>query len=204
MNHQQYEEWLFVYYDELAAEQLSTEQRAVAQLGEGEVEERLTSQQRADLQAHLKECADCRMLAEAWQAVDTHLRDAPTLEPQTGFTARWETRLQAERQQVQRRQTFAVLGFSAVGVALLLGSLVLLILPLIQSPKALVWAGVYRLITLLSYLQLAQDVILPFFQVAADAVPLFGWLLVAGVLTQLGVLWVVSYRVLTNPWRITR
>ena len=194
MNHQQYEEWLFVNYEELAATQRG---------GEGP-EERLTPQQQTDLQAHLIECADCSLLAEAWQAVDTHLRDAPTLEPQPGFTSRWEARLQVERQQVQRRQTLAVLGFSAFGVILLLGSLALLILPVIQTPKALVWAGVYRLITLLSYLQLAQDVFLPFFQAAAGAVPLFGWLIVVGVLTQLGVLWVVSYRVLTNPWRITR
>ncbi len=79
----------------------------------------------------------------------------------------------------------------------------MLLLPWIQSPKALVWAGVYRLITLFSYVQLAQDVVLPFFQAATGAVPLFWWIIIAGVLTQLGVLWVVSYRILTNPWRIS-
>jgi hypothetical protein len=189
MNHQQYEEWLFVYYDDAAMQR---------------PDERLTPEQGAELGAHLKECADCRQLAQAWQAVDAHLRQAPSLEPAPGFTQRWQARLQADRQQVLRRQTAVVLGFSAAGAALLLASLALLLFPIIQTPKALVWAGVYRLITLFSYLQLAQDVVLPFFQAAAGAVPLTWWIIIAGVLTQLGVLWFVSYRVLTNPWRITR
>jgi anti-sigma factor RsiW len=189
MTHEQYEEWLFAYYDERAI-QLS--------------EERLTAGQEAELHAHLKTCEDCRMLAAAWQAVDTQLREAPLSAPQPGFAQRWEARLQDDRQQVQRRQTVAVLGFSAFGVVALLVALIMLTIPLIQTPKALVWAGVYRLITLISYLQLAQDTILPFVQAATGAVPAFWWLLIAGLLTQLGVLWVVSYRVLMNPWRITQ
>ena len=155
MSHQQYEQWLFAYYDDAAL--LSPD-------------ERLTSQQEADLQAHLKGCADCRQLAQAWQSVGERLRQAPPLEPSPGFVQRWERRLQADREQVLRRQTAVVLGFSAAGAALLLASLALLLLPWIQSPKALVWAGVYRLITVLSYLQLAQDVVLPFFQAASSTI----------------------------------
>ena len=189
MTHQHYEEWLFAYYDERAM-QLP--------------EERLTTEQEAELLAHLKECDDCRTLARVWQQVDTHLRDAPLTEPQPGFTQRWEARLLDDRKRTQRNQTAAVLGFSAFGVITLLAALFLLTIPLIQTPKALVWAGVYRLITLISYLQLAQDTILPFVQAATGAVPVFWWLIIAGLLTQMGVLWVVSYRLLTNPWRITQ
>ncbi len=107
MNHQQYEEWLFAYYDHGAMQR---------------PDERLTSQQEATLQAHLRDCADCRQLAQAWQAVGTQLRQAPSLEPAPGFTQRWEARFQVDRQQVLRRQTLVVLGFSAAGVALLLAS----------------------------------------------------------------------------------
>jgi hypothetical protein len=191
MNHETYEQWLFAFYGERAAQDECQQD-----------EERLTWEQEAQLQAHLKECADCRRLADAWQAVDLQLRAAPLAAPQPGFVQRWEARLAADRRQIQRRQTLLVLGFSAFGVITLLASLALLAIPLIQSPKALVWAGVYRLITLFSYVQLAQDIFLPFFQTAAGAIPAFGWLIFAGLLTQLAVLWVVSYRVLTNPWRI--
>lgn len=194
MTHQQYEEWLFADYDQRAALQ-GTGQDAEASLTPG---------QQAQLQEHLRECSECRMLAEAWQVVDLRLREAPMLEPQAGFAQRWEARLQADRQMLQMRQTLAVLGFGAFGVLTLLASLVMLTLPLIQSPKALVWAGVYRVITLFSYLELAQDVFLPFFQAATGAVPAYWWLIFAGLLTQLAVLWVVSYRLLTNPWRISR
>jgi hypothetical protein len=189
MNHQQYEDWLFTYYDERSKQRL---------------DERLSSTQEAELKTHLKECTDCRILADAWQVVDTQLSAAPLLGPAPGFVQRWEQYLQVDRQKVQRRQTVLVLGFSAFGVVVLLASMLMLMIPLIQSPKALVWAGVYRLITWISYVQMAQDVVLPFFQAATSSVPAFWWLIFAGLLTQLGVLWVVSYRVLTNPWRITQ
>ena len=189
MNHQQYEEWLFVH------------------IGERDMqppEERLTKDQEIELQAHLKDCAECQLLASAWQNVDQQLREAPLLAPMSGFTQRWELHLELERQMVQRRQTIAVLGFGAFGIITLLASLVLLTIPILQTPKALVWLGIYRLITLFAYAQMAQDTILPFLQATLGAVPGFWWLILAGLLTQLGVLWVVSYRVLTNPWRITQ
>ena len=189
MNHQKYEEWLFAHIGE-RDRQLP--------------EEKLTEDQEIELQTHLKGCVECRLLASAWQNVDQQLREATLLAPKPGFTQRWELRLKQQRQLVQHRQTVAVLGFGAVGIVSLLASLVLLTLPIIQTPKALVWLGIYRLITLFAYAQMAQDTLLPFLQTTLGAVPGFWWLIFAGLLTQLGVLWVVTYRLLMNPWRITR
>jgi len=185
MNHEIFEEWLFTYYDERA-------------------EEKLPSDQILTLQAHLKSCSSCRQLADAWQQVDAQLSAAPVLAPETGFTNRLQMRLEIERQRLQRRQTMAVLGFSILAASLLLGCLVILAMPWMQSPRVLLWAGVYRLITLSAFLENAQDVFVPILQAATGAIPTLWWVLFAGLLTELGVLWIVSYRLLTKPRRITQ
>lgn len=185
MNHQTYEEWLFTHYDDRGGE-------------------KLTVQQENDLQTHLQGCAECRQLAQAWQHVGARLRAAPQIEPEPGFIARWQARLEIDAQRVQRKQTMAALGFSLAGAVMLFASLLLLALPWMQAPKALVWAAVYRLITLLTYVQAAQGFVIPVFQTALGAIPTFWWLVFIGLITELGVLWVVSYRFLTNPRRITQ
>jgi anti-sigma factor RsiW len=184
MNHELYEEWLFTYYDERS-------------------EEKLTSGQVLTLQAHLKSCAPCRQLAETWQQVDAQLRAAPIMAPVDGFASRWEARLEIERQRLQHRQALAVLGFSILAAALLFSCLLILALPWMQSPRVLVWAGVYRLIQLFAYLETARDVFVPMLQTATGAIPASWWVILTGVLTELAVLWVVSYRLLTKPRRIT-
>jgi hypothetical protein len=42
------------------------------------------------------------------------------------------------------------------------------------------------------------------FRAATGVVPVVWWVLFAGLLCELGVLWVVSFRLLTNPRRITQ
>jgi predicted anti-sigma-YlaC factor YlaD len=185
MNHNIYEEWLFTYYDERS-------------------EERLDSSQILKLQAHLKDCESCRRLADATQQVDAQLRAAPKLTPVVGFTDRWQARLALERQRIQRRQTLAALGFSILAATLLFASLLLLSLQWLQSPKVLVWVGVSRVIDLFAFLETAQNVFVPMLQTATGVIPPFWWIIFAGLMTELGVLWIVSYRLLTNPRRITQ
>ncbi|MEW5869301.1 MAG: hypothetical protein AB1894_08505 [Chloroflexota bacterium] len=183
MNHKLYEEWLFTSLEPAEADALSAEQAA-------------------SLQAHLQECQGCQQLADAWQAVETRLSKPVMFAPPPGFTSRWQARLEADRRQLERRQSLAMLAFGSLAVMLVLGSLLILLWPWLRSPNVLVWAGLYRAFTLYSIADAIQEFLEPFMRTAADIVPLTWWVFFAGILTELGVLWVVSYRMLTNPRRI--
>jgi hypothetical protein len=182
MTHQPYDEWLF------------------------EAQDDLTMQQRDSLQVHLAGCADCRELAGALYQVESNLRReaqaGPT--PAPGFADRWQSRLQADRQRLHRRQTITVLALSLGGALILVGAMLAAAWPWLRSPDMVVWIGLYRAFTLLSYLQGPGEVYPALLRVVSVVVPLAGWVLLLGVLSELSVLWVVSYRLLTNPRRITQ
>jgi anti-sigma factor RsiW len=179
MNHQQFEEWLFA-------------------------DQTLTPQEEAVLQEHLEGCESCRLLAASWREVERDLRQAPVVAPAPGFTLRWQARLEGQQRRLHRRQSVLLLGYSIAGVFLLLGSLVILLWPQLQSPGTIFYTWLYQTASLLVYLSYAGSVLSSIFRTAANIVPLVWWILMAGILSLLGVLWVVSVRMLTNPRRITK
>ncbi len=184
MNHRLYEEWLFAYQDS---------------------EDELTPQQTTALREHLQGCEACRLLANAWQDLELRLQDVPLLAPEPGFTNRWEKRLQVERQRVQRRQVVITLAFILSGVLALGGTLVFLVWPWLQTPDVLLWTGLYRLYTFYAYLVTASGFLSGLFRTATGSGLSLIWMMVlAGMLSELGVLWVVSFRLLTNPRRATK
>lgn len=93
MNHQPFEDWL---------------------LGEAE----LSPDEAAACLEHVAQCSQCRDLQHAWVALEAELAARTQVEPDAGFTMRWNTRLQAERLAQGRRR--AVLLFAASFLALLL------------------------------------------------------------------------------------
>ncbi len=182
MIHQPYEDWLF------------------------EAQDQLTEQQQDDLRGHLTSCTACRTLAESLRQVEGDLRREAQVElsPAPGFTARWQSRLEADRQRAHRRQTIAVLVFSLGGALALLAAMVAAAWPWLRSPDMVVWIGLYRAFALLSYWQGPGDVYPALMRAVSMAAPVAVWFLLMGVLSELSVLWVVSYRLLTNPRRITQ
>lgn len=180
MNHKHFEEWLFTY---LESDELETEQST-------------------QLQEHLRNCESCQNIAKSWREVDRHLFNAPLASPRTGFTQRWQARLEQDRQLVHRRQTLAALIFTFGGALILLGSLVLLLWPWLRMPEVFIWGWVYRLSALLVYLEPANDLFSIFSKsFSGNVSPLF-WILFAGLMSELAVLWLVSYRWLTKPRRV--
>jgi len=183
MNHQLYEEWLF-------ADAEPSEQG-------------LTAQQAAALQEHLRDCPGCQALAESWQGTQAILRSQEMVAPAAGFTSRWQVRLAAEREFAHRRQTQVMLGLTIGGALVLMLVLVSLAWPWLQVPGVFWWAWLYRLFTLIAYAGAAQEIISTMFRAATGVVPIVWWVIFTGLLCELGVLWVVSFRLLTNPRRIT-
>lgn len=184
MNHRLYEDWLFAHLDPSGDE--------------------LSAQQVRELQAHLKDCASCQRLASSWRQVDAHLRRPVMAEPAAGFTLRFQARLEAEKARLHRRQSLFVLAFSLAAAALVFGSLLVLLWPWLGSPQVLFWSWFYRLYTMASYAGVVQEFLRTVLQTATGTVPLTGWMLIVGLVCELGVLWIVSYRLITNPRRVAQ
>lgn len=184
MNHEPFEDWLLEDPD---------------QLGQS-----LDAHETASLSAHLETCESCRQLALALREVESELRVAPVLAPAAGFSSRFQVRLEAEQRRLHKRQSLAVLYFLIGGATLLFGSLLILALPLIQTPNVLVWTFLYRLIGIVSLVEAAQGVLRVLFQTITGVISPAGWVILAGVMSELGVLWVVSLRLLTHPRSVTQ
>jgi len=102
---------------------------------------------------------------------------------------------------MQRKQSLAILGLSMAGAALLLGSLLVVLWPVLQSPQVLFWTWVYRLMGLYATLGTVQEFASVLLRTIFGVIPWIWWVIIAGILSELGVLWVVSFRWLTNPQR---
>ncbi len=156
------------------------------------------------MQEHLENCTSCRSLAEAWKGAESQLRSAEIIAPQPGFTLRWEMRLKDETRRLHRRQSLAMLGFSIAAVIMLFGSLAILSWPALQSPSLLLWSWFYRFLAVVSIFGTAQDFLASIFHTAIGMISPIWWVLFAGFLSELAVLWVVSFRILTSPRSVTK
>lgn len=164
----------------------------------------LSVEEASALENHLQNCEPCRQLSESWKAVETELLNAPLIGPRPGFTARWQERLAAEQKALERRQSLAFLGFTIFGAILLFGSLTILAMPLLQNPELLIWAWLYRLGEVASVLHTADAFFGSLFRSVFSIIPFSGWILLVGVMSEMAVLWLVSFRLITNPRRVIR
>jgi anti-sigma factor RsiW len=162
----------------------------------------LSSTQAGDLRHHLQECDDCRQRAAALRQVESVLNMQTMAAPAAGFAQRWQARLQAERERAHRFQTRLVLCLSLSALVTTLGMLALLAWPYLSSLEAALWVFAYQFVWLVALLAGIGEFASSFLQAMAGVIPAFGWLFAIGMVFELGVLWVVSYRLLTNPRRL--
>jgi hypothetical protein len=154
----------------------------------------LTTQQKRELQAHMRICDTCTALAESNLA----LRSAHLISPTPGFTARWQERLVTARRTQRRRMTIGMLVFSLGGLVLLGLLTGPTLISLIGSPAEWIAALVQALLygyTLLAAMLEASSVL---FRVLPNFIPPFLWLVLLSALSGLGLLGSVSV------WRLTR
>jgi len=184
MNHTPYEDWL-LEDPNLTGKGLSTEEHA-------------------DLQDHLAQCPACQRMYQALWRVEDQLNEARMLQPAKGFRARWLARLEIDIVKKHRDQSLRLFGLSA-GLALGLAIfLIYLTWPVFRTPTVLLWASVYQVLRWLSLANLAQE-FLSNISVAANLnVPFSLWVFAVGMVCLICVLWLVSYRYLTNPRRVTK
>lgn len=164
--------------------------------------ESLSPSEAGELQQHLLECPECRAQSRALTEAERCLRSQPLLSPAKGFTARWQARLQAERDLRHRRQTSLVVGISLSSIVTLFGTLMLYLWPWMVSYETVIWAFLYQFYWIYQFLAAVGEFLTRLFLAVSVVFPPVLLLFVVGMMFELGVLWIVSYRFLTNPRRI--
>jgi len=165
-------------------------------------DEPLQPEAQAGLQAHLAGCAECRSLAAAWLGVQRDLSTAPVQAPAAGFAGRWEQRLELERQRVHHRQVVASLGLSLAGALFLVLALVFFLTPVFQTPKVFLYAFLYQALNLVVAADMVQSLLSGFVRSAASPLTVVVGLVLVGIVSQLGVIWLASIRLATQKRRV--
>lgn len=154
----------------------------------------ITTEQKRELDIHVRGCAYCTALVETGFALKT-VRKAS---PQAGFAARFETRLAARKAIERRRRYIGSVLFTAGGFALLLWLTAPYLTAFFSAPAtwiSVVVDWVVFIITTLQALAQAGSVLL---DVVPDFLSPFAWMIVVSGLAGISLLWSVSI------WRFVR
>jgi len=179
MNHQIYQDWLFADPEELSLSQAQS------------------------LQEHLNTCEQCRSLSDAFFSLEAVLDADEMALPDPGFALRWQARLEASQRGIYRRQIAATFGMIVLCLAVLIGLMLTILLPWLKSPSLLFYTWVYQAFSFYTFADALRNLASPLLNFSTSALSLMGIIYGFGFLCELAVLWVVSYRLLTNPRRIT-
>ncbi len=162
----------------------------------------LGHEERIALEAHLRECEHCNMLATSWGELEGKMLSAPQMEPATGFTERFRERLVVYKRRKQERLTLAVILAiltSLIIVVVFAGVELLSIVPTILSFLLKVTNGLARLGGLLAIL---GDFILVLIEGISQSVPAGLVLVISTVASGLAIIWMVSkYQAVFNTIR---
>lgn len=167
-------------------------------------DENLSSEQQLDLQQHIQLCESCSELASAWKVVQYDLENSTMLEPASHFVNRWQARLEMERLAKHHKQNRLMFFITWSAVLVVFGLLVYFTLPVFQEPKAFFLTYLYQLLNWLSVINYIQNFSQTLATGTYGGISVLWFILAAGILTFLGVIWLVSIRYLTSPRRVTR
>jgi anti-sigma factor RsiW len=165
--------------------------------------ETLSPDEAERLQDHLQSCQACTLLSIALREVDRELHVAPVLAPTPGFATRWMARLEAERRQHHRRQTFLVMFLSIGGAMFLLALLLLAIFPVLRSPWPVFLAFLYELTSSFTLASVIGDALITVLRAVFEIIPATQWAAIWVAFAGLGALWVVALHRLILPRRVT-
>ena len=176
MNHQPFRDWL------LSEEKLSTEQIA-------------------EMKTHLQSCESCRQTEVAWSEVEAAFHKVPQFQPAPGFTDRWQTHLAEYLEHKKMRRSWIMIGINTVIIISLLGFLVTQLWSLIQAPGPYLVVWFTRLFSLVSIYYTFQDIFSSF----SRSIPLYmfvGMFFLVGIVSFMSVLWLATFRKLSVLKRI--
>jgi hypothetical protein len=148
----------------------------------------LTTEQKRQLNTHLRVCSSCTAVAE----VNLALNSVKDVAPAGGFTDRFQVRLGAKKKALQLRKYwgFLVLTLSTLGI---LGWLAWPILKdLIQSPVNLLASWITSLASFWAAIQAITRTGAVLFKVVPGFIPGFVWMVILVTAVGWSLVWVVS------------
>ena len=149
----------------------------------------LTPDQKRDLEAHLKECAACKQVAEADMALERVFASVEMSKPKPGFAQRWKAKVGERRMIVQRRQTSMILGLLSFGATALFLPLLLQIILVLISPEYVLFDLAGVLVEWLAFLGLIGELVLTFLTTLVSTMPIVGWLFIMVFLVGVVLSW---------------
>ncbi len=162
----------------------------------------LGHEERIALEAHLRECEQCKALATSWSDLEGEMRAAPQMEPATGFTERFRERLVVYKRRKQERLTLAMilaLLVSLIIVTVFFGAELLTFVP---SAIRLLLKSINGLMLLGGLLTILWDFALVLLEGITQSLPAGLLLAIAAATSGLAVIWMFSiYRTGFNTIR---
>jgi hypothetical protein len=154
----------------------------------------LNSTEKRDLEAHLRTCAHCAVLAET----GLELRSTRLASPAPGFTTRFQKRLVAHKLAERRRKLWGLIVLSISGVGLIGWLTAPLLYTLFTSPAQWITIAIGYFLFIVTSVQALSDILLVLLRVVPGFVPPYVWMVLASGLAGLGLLWTISI------WRFAR
>ena len=177
MNHQPYEDWVIS-------------------------DDPILPEQNSELQAHLRKCDSCRQLSESWVDVQNLLHVTHQVKPQAGFSERWLARLEEQERKNKQRQSWIMLiltGGVAIFLLLMMG---VNFFTSVDQPLQLLLIGTNKFIEWLSVIKAINEVFSALVDLVSIMIPPVWWVLFAGIISLLCLLWIYSLRQLMQPRRM--
>ena len=148
----------------------------------------LDTDEKRQLNAHLQVCSSCTALAE----VNLALRSVKMAEPASGFTDRFQLRLEARRRAMRRRNFW---GFLLLALVVLGGLLFLawpVITSLVQSPVSLLASWLGSLLSLWAAITAMAHAGLVLFRIVPGFIPAYIWMVILIAACGWSLLWIAS------------
>jgi hypothetical protein len=149
----------------------------------------LTTDQKHQLDAHLRTCSSCSAIAE----VNMELKSVKAVAPADGFTDRFHLRLMARKQALRRRNVagFFILVLSALSILVWVTWPVLN--DLLKSPINLLVSWISSLTSLWAAFQAITRAGVVLFRVVPGFVPAYVWMVILLAAGGWSLVWVVSF-----------
>lgn len=156
-------------------------------------EEPLPADSIRQLQLHLKQCAECRAIADGWLLAETCLKNAAVVEPREGFAGRWKALAKDRLRSPDPRQAWALLAASSLGALAMTA-----VLALQTSAQGFSLAGVFtRDMTaaagVIKDWSDASQAVGGFFRIVSQSIPPACYLFGIFFLSLLGIFWLLIF-----------
>ncbi len=148
----------------------------------------LTSEQKHELQSHLRTCAACAAIAESNLA----LHSVRMVSPAAGFVDRFQTRLAEQRKAARIRQIIGTLIFVIGGLGLVYWLVGPFVQEVLHSPAEWITTAVGYFLFVLTSIQTLSEVSLILMRVIPTFISPLGWVVLISISGGLGLIWTVS------------